>query len=348
MNLKLYKIIEEGKAKVLVPKEEKVSKELPVFYNPVMAFNRTMSVLVLGAIENKEIQIGLPLEATGVRGIRFLKELPKSKIKSVAINDINPEAVKIIKENLKINKVKADVYNQDAPIFLITSKGFDYIDVDPFGSPNPFLDPAIKRLSREGILAVTATDTGCLCGTFPKTCLRKYWAMPARNETMHENGLRILIRKVQLIGADNNKALVPIYSYAKEHYFRIFFRCEKGKTKVDEIIENHGMYNGAGPMWLGQLWDTELVKKMIKISSAYDDEIKKFLKITETESRINAVGFYELHEFCKKHKLAIPPKAELIKRIKKAGFSASDTSFTGRGVRSDIDEKTLLKIITSF
>ncbi|MCU0373510.1 MAG: ATP-binding protein, partial [Ignavibacteria bacterium] len=42
--------------------------------------------------------------------------------------------------------------------------GFDYIDIDPFGSPCPFLDAAIKRLSRGGILAVTATDTSALAG----------------------------------------------------------------------------------------------------------------------------------------------------------------------------------------
>ena len=42
---------------------------------------------------------------------------------------------------------------------ILHSKGFDYIDLDPFGSPNIFLDSAVKRLGRNGILAVTATDT---------------------------------------------------------------------------------------------------------------------------------------------------------------------------------------------
>ena len=36
---------------------------------------------------------------------------------------------------------------------------FDYIDIDPFGSPNPFLAAAIGRITRNGIVAVTATDT---------------------------------------------------------------------------------------------------------------------------------------------------------------------------------------------
>ena len=117
----MYKIIKEGEAKIKVPEEEKISKELPVFYNPVMEFNRTVSILLLKAVGNKGMKIGLPLGGNGVRAVRFLKELSKSKIKEVLINDINKEAAKIIKQNLKLNKVKAKVYNKDANRFLIES-----------------------------------------------------------------------------------------------------------------------------------------------------------------------------------------------------------------------------------
>ena len=87
------------------------------------------------------------------------------------------------------------------------------------------LDSAIKRISRNGILAVTNTDTAALTGTYPKACIRKYWSMPKRDYMMHETGLRILIRKVQLVGMQYEKALYPIFSYFKDHYFRIFFQC---------------------------------------------------------------------------------------------------------------------------
>ena len=191
----MYQIIEEGKATIKIPKETKISKELPVFYNPVMKFNRDITIALLNTLD-EDLRISLPLAGTGVRGIRIALE---TKHKNIIFNDLNPVAIKIINQNLKLNKLKLKVENKEANKFLLENKGFDYIDIDPFGSPNPFLDSAIKRLSREGILAVTATDTAPLCGTFPKACLRKYWAKPLRNELMHEIGLRILIRKVQLI-----------------------------------------------------------------------------------------------------------------------------------------------------
>ena len=148
----MYKQIKEGKAIVKVFDASKITRDMPVFYNPVMKLNRDISVLVLKNISNKKMQIGLPLSGTGVRGVRFLKELAQSKIKEVCFNDVNPKAVKIIKENLKTNKVKGKVFCKDANMFLLESQGFDYIDIDPFGSPNFLLDSAVKRLSRNGIL----------------------------------------------------------------------------------------------------------------------------------------------------------------------------------------------------
>jgi len=337
----MYKIIQEGKAKIKIGVGEKISRKLPVFYNPVMKLNRDISVLLLDSVENKDMQIGLPLAATGVRGIRFLKELSKGKVKIVKFNDYDKNSVKIIKQNLKLNKIKSmvEVYNEDASLFMLKHPGFDYIDIDPYGSPNPFLDSAIKRISRNGILAVTATDTACLAGTFPEACLRKYWAIPKRDEIMHETGLRILIRKVQLIGAEYEKALIPIYSYYKDHYFRIFLRCEKGKTKADEILKQHGMFNQAGPLWLGRLFDSKIAGRIAKKSD------EKFLKIIEKESKIDVIGFYSIPRLCKKHKLKMIKQNEIIKRIKKKGYSAAETHFMPNSIRSDITENELVKIL---
>ena len=173
-------IAEEGSTKLKVHKAEKISKEMGVFYNPVMGINRDISVLLLNSIKKDNLQIADPLAASGVRSIRFLKEFNKDKIKGIYINDYNKDAVKSIKGNLALNKIQyknnkqITIKNEDANLFLLNSAGFDYIDIDPFGSPNFLLDSSCRRISRSGILAVTATDTSALCGTFPKACLRKY------------------------------------------------------------------------------------------------------------------------------------------------------------------------------
>ncbi|MBI2654531.1 hypothetical protein HYX02_07050 [Candidatus Woesearchaeota archaeon] len=349
--------INEGSIKLIAPKTEKISKEMGVFYNPVMSLNRDISILLLNSINKNNLQIADILAATGVRSIRFLKELSKIKIKKIYINDYDKKAIKLIKENLTLNGIqyknnkKINIHNEDANLFLLNSTGFDYIDIDPFGTPNNFLDASCRRISRDGILAVTATDTSALCGTFPKACLRKYWAMPRKDAIMHETGLRILIRKIQLAAAQYDKALIPIFSYSKQHYMRIFLKNEKGKNKVDAILKQHGFFNNAGPIWLGSLWDKNLVNKMHKNAlknKIFDQnkELIKFLKTIKEESKINAVGFYDLHDISEKNKIKHLQKKEVIlDKIKKVGYKASETHFKGEGIRSDIPYPKLIKLL---
>lgn len=348
------RIITEGSARLKIPETEEVSKSMGVFYNPVMSLNRDLSVLLLNSLNKNNMQIADPLAASGVRSIRFLGELGKNKIKKIFINDYDKKAVKLIKENLKLNHInnqKISVANQDANLFLLNSTGFDYIDIDPFGSPNFVLDAACKRLARGGILAVTATDTSALCGTFPKACLRKYWALPKKGPVMHETGLRILIRKIQLIAAQYGKALIPVFSYSKEHYMRVFLKNLKGKEKADGILKLHGMSNGAGPMWLGSLWDRTLTSKMRNnsIKNKFfknNKELTRFLQVIKEESGINSIGFYDLHDICEKNKIKDLQKKEIIiGKIKKTGYRASQTHFRGEGIRSSIPINRLLKIL---
>ncbi|HLG24704.1 MAG TPA: hypothetical protein VI564_07285 [Candidatus Nanoarchaeia archaeon] len=352
-----YKIIQEGKARLKIPLAEKVSKDMGVFYNPVMQQNRDISVLLLNSMENKSMQIADPLAASGIRSIRFLKELKKGKIKNITVNDYSKDAIKLIKSNLELNKIKwkeskkIQIINEEANLFLLNSMGFDYIDIDPFGTPNPFLDSACKRISREGILAVTATDTAPLCGTYKDACIRKYWAVPSNNYLMHEIGLRILIRKVQLIGAQYDKALVPIFSYSKEHYMRIFFSNTKGKTSVDEILKQHDYFKDAGPLWAGQLWDSKLAVKIYNnaakdIIFSKNKGLMDLLRVIKDESKIACVGFHDINELCSKYKLKNPPKKQfIIEKAKKLRYPASGTHFKGSAVRSNISEKKLVKIL---
>ncbi|MFW6013546.1 MAG: tRNA (guanine(26)-N(2))-dimethyltransferase [Nanoarchaeota archaeon] len=345
----MFKEINEGIAQILIPREEKVTKKMPVFYNPVMKFNRDMSVDVLNAIQLDNMQIGLPLAGTGVRGVRLALELDKGKVKNISMNDLNTESVELIKKNIKTNYISGDVYNKEASQFLLESKGFDYIDIDPFGNPAEFLDAAVKRLSRCGILAVTATDTSALCGTYPKVCKRKYWAVPIRNELMHEVGLRILIRRIQLIGAQYEKALTPIFSYAKDHYMRVFLKSKKSKRLAAEIFDKHkavelSKNSIAGPLWSGQLNEPETILEMLR--KCKDEKNKKFLEMIKKETETNAIFFYDIHKEIKKNKLnKNPRKQAVIDNIRKEGFLASETHFCPTAVKTNMHYERFLEVL---
>lgn len=348
--------------------ERDATKKQEVFYNPLMKSNRNLSILLLNCLDKKEMKIADPLAGSGIRSLRFLRELKKDKIKEIYINDFKEDFVKVFEKNLNINKIKRknkiQLRNQEASLFLLGEKGFDYIEVDPFGSPNPFLASAIARISRGGILAVTATDTAALTGTYPKVTKRKYWATSLKNYLMHEIGLRILIRKVQLQGIQFDKAPIPILSYHKDHYFRVYFVSEKGKEVCDGIIRQHqyllfchhclnfrvskynlgdcecnSKFNFAGPLWTGKLFDQELIKRMVE-NNPYLEE-QKFLDLLREESKMDIVGFYDLHELarvCKRN----PPKMETtLKKLK-----AVRTHFSPNGVKTKKGMKEVITFLT--
>ncbi len=337
--------ITEGRAIVEVYSTGKISKKMPVFYNPSMKNNRDISILLLNNLGRTKMRIADPLAGSGIRAVRFAKELRKSVWEEIMVNDQSPEAVKLIKKNLKNNGISnVRVTSKDANLFLLESEGFDYIDIDPFGSPNPFLDAAVKRIAREGILAITATDTAPLSGTYPEPCRRKYWAEPSRTAQMHELGLRILIRKIQLIGAQYEKALVPIYSYSQEHYMRCFLICHKGKVRVDEVLRKHLMREKAGPLWTGDLWETRLAHKMSE--ACKDNALRRFLTIISNESRIRMIGFVSLPDLAKRNRVGnLASREEIISRIRKKGYQIELTHFDPQGYRTNAPEKVILSSI---
>jgi tRNA (guanine26-N2/guanine27-N2)-dimethyltransferase len=350
----------EGDVTFLAPVAKVVSKELPVFYNPVMALNRDISVLLLKALHRKNLVIADPLAGTGIRALRFLKELPKGTVRELRVNDGNPKFPSLFKAALKRNKLSTKsvvVERREASSFLLDGPGLDYVDIDPFGSPNPFLDAACKKIGREGVLAVTATDTGALAGSFPDACRRKYWAEPLRNELMHETGIRILIRKVQLIGMQYDRALVPLFSHANDHYSRVYFHVEKSKKYVQHVLDSHGYFlvcpkcgeratlslnravctcgtqmRAAGPLWLGLLWNHGLVRRMLPLA---EGTARKLVSVIHQEAHIPTVGFIDIHALCKRLKLVVPPTQAILDTLHAKKYHATLTHFSGTGIRTD-------------
>ena len=362
----------EATTKILVEEQEIVDKKMSVFYNPVMKMNRDITIILLRAIqeqgsEHRPLKISDPLAGSGIRTIRMLKELPSEMIKEIYVNDKKEKYSEYMKKNIELNELKKEqknkikIFNEDANTFLFENRPFDYIDIDPFGTPNPFLDSAIRSLRSGGLLAVTATDTSALCGSYPKACKRKYWAEPLRNELMHEIGLRILIRKVQLMGTNHQRALIPILSYSMDHYMRVFFRFDKGKANMDKILSQHANYynhNPAtqnadifGPIWTGQLNDLKLLKKILE-ETEKEENIKhiekRTIKILQTlieETEVGGIGFIDLHKEAKGKEGHLPKTEEVMKQLKEKGYKVSRTHFRDTAIRTNAPKEEIEKIL---
>jgi len=372
----MKKTITEGQAIILIDEAEVVSREQEAFYNPKMKLNRDFSIAIIQAIGNKELHIGLPLAGTGVRAVRMMQEIPEY-IKQLYVNDLNKDAVKFIEKNFKLNKIeiknKILITNLEGNKFITDSYGFDYIDIDPFGSPNFLLDSAIRNISRKGIIGVSATDTGALAGTYPKTCKRKYFATSVICPQKHEIGIRILIRKIQLMGMHNDRYLEPIFTYHYEHYYRIFFRVHKSKDKAtkafDEINSYHHHCNKcsyqfidenknyecpkcknkitpAGPLYSGKLNDEKIIKKLLK-----DDKIPKegqtiLNRINEELPLQHIVGSYDVHNVCYTHKCRLKSMDEIKTKLDLKGYKTVICATKRTAIKTEAPYKEIIKTLT--
>ncbi|XP_031843066.1 tRNA (guanine(26)-N(2))-dimethyltransferase [Nomia melanderi] len=248
--------IKEGEAEILLSNTN-------VFYNPVQEFNRDLSIAVLkiyakarseevskkGVPKKDGITILEALSATGLRSIRYAKEV--QGIKQIVANDISIKAVESIKKNVKHNEVENLISpsHQDATLLMYQyrKEQFDVIDLDPYGCPTIFLDGAVQCVSDGGMLMVTATDMAVLAGNSPETCYLKYGAISLKSKACHEMALRILLQTIASHAARYGRYIVPVLSISVDFYIRVFvkifssqIKCKDNATKIGMVYQCTG------------------------------------------------------------------------------------------------------------
>jgi len=381
----------EGLAKIIIPHPKEWSSceyapsKAPVFFNPAMKLNRDLAVLILQAYQkmvDRELVVSEPLTGCGVRGIRFAKEV--DGIREVHINDINPEAYKMAQHNIKLNKVEDKVYltNEDANLFLSKHdapyKRFDYIDLDPFGTPVIYLDSAVRALRGGGLLALTATDLAPLCGVYPKTALRKYGGTSLRTEYSYEIAVRLLTGCLASAAAKHDIGIKVVFSYKGAHYIRVYALFSRGVKKASQSIQNLGFIRHcfsclnretvsgihfnlestcsecgstlktAGPLWLGRICDRhfcELVEKVSLQKRVNDEEkIRKVVNTIKSESEAPPT-YFVVDYICDKLNIQTPSLSMLTMLLREKGFKTWSTHFHTRGLKTDASAKTILETI---
>jgi len=233
---------------------------------------------------------------------------------------------------------------------LLNEKKFDYIDIDPYGSPIYFIDSAILNILKDGIIACTATDTASLCGVYPKVCYRRYGAIPFHSKYMHEIGLRILLGYIGKEAVKYDKGIKPIISYSTDHYFRIYIQVIKGIKKANESLKQIYSINTKdyfynipknqkiGPLWMGEIGNKNIIKKIIpyifikQFKSKY--ELLKLLELLEEESNAKPF-FYSSDEIASKLKKSTPKLNYIFKKLNKKGYYAIKTHFSEMGFKTD-------------
>jgi len=359
------------------------SKSMNVFYNKRMEINRDISILAIIAyskiFSQESLVIVDSMAASGVGPIRLLKNT--NNVEKIYINDINPVAVELIKKNLELNEIEpkqVEVFNKDANLLFSeisrSSALPDVISIDPFGTPNLYIDSVFKAIKKDkGLLCITATDTAVLFGVKPKVCIRKYMAKPLHTNYCKEIGARILISFISRIANINNLGIVPLLTFYSNHFIRIFAMSFRGKSKIlktlpksygyiihckncgnrSSIIENllkipqncpiclnekHLSYSG--PLWVGELHQKSYLDEIDILNEKFNfknkNRIRKILKFALNEINM-PISYFNVHKLCQQVKLSYIPKLDnLINLIKENGYKASRTHFDFLSIKTNM------------
>ncbi|MFQ5978234.1 MAG: hypothetical protein ACE5OZ_08910 [Candidatus Heimdallarchaeota archaeon] len=367
----------EGMARFYVPRLENnlqkakicPTKADPVFFNPLAKHSRDLSVLFLHSLSGcleRQLSVCELLTGTGVRGIRYLLEAP---VNNILLNDKNPQAAELAKKNLTLNQAtrRATVVNEDAFSLIQTKIGnewFDFVDIDPFGSPQRYYMAGLL-VNRSGAIALSATDIPALIGIYPKTALRRYRITHSfRSEFEKETATRALLASFQLRMLSFGRAFVPFLSVCLNHYIRVFLCRSRNRSEIAEKIgfigycaicderwilpvgskyheiavdHPHPIQLG-GPLWLGRLHCPQTAEKMRKHVAAApwkDEALEKLLSTIAAEAKEFPPWFYDSHKQAKRRKAAPESIDKITTRLREKGYLAERTHMSLTGIKTN-------------
>jgi tRNA (guanine26-N2/guanine27-N2)-dimethyltransferase len=287
-------LVLEGATSLYVPEKSLGSKEpptYPAFFNPAARVNRDVSVAM--ARVTRPATFLDALAGVGARGVRIAREACESV--DVTLVEFNRVSLQIARKNARRNDVYArcTLVHEESNAFLHSRFGrlerFDAVDIDPFGTPAPYVQGGLSAASEGAIVSITATDTATLCGVFPTAALRRYGASIHKTEFAHEAGIRVLAGFCSRVGGTLDIGVEPVAAHSTLHYMRVYLRVSRGAERSDECLKELGYVIACqschedsvsrvfssrcpgcgadakcvGPMWTGKLIDEKLVSKAV-------------------------------------------------------------------------------------
>ncbi|XP_043107994.1 LOW QUALITY PROTEIN: tRNA (guanine(26)-N(2))-dimethyltransferase [Puntigrus tetrazona] len=215
------------------------------------------------------------LAASGLRSVRFALEVPG--LKSITANDYSAKAAALIAQDAQHNNVShiLQASQRDASMVMYEARGrkerYDVIDLDPYGSPSPFLDAAVQAVSEGGLLCITCTDMAVMAGNSGETCYSKYGSVSIKSKYCHEMALRIILHSLDQRAAVYQRYIEPLLSVSVDFYIRVFVRVKTGQVVVKNSASKQALlYNcvGCGAFHLQRMGKKMSQGKHMKYSAA--------------------------------------------------------------------------------
>lgn len=368
-----FQQITEGDTKLLVPSDsltKAVPPKSPAFFNPNAKLNRDFSIVAYKAFSRNSGNRSMAdaLAGVGARAIRVAVEV--KELDEVYINDANPIALDIAKQSSRLNSLESRCkfsINEVCKFLLEhSSRGsrFGIADLDPFGTPAPYIDCILRAVYDEGLLSVTATDTPVLCGIYPDVCIRRYYGRSINTEYGNEVGIRLLLGLISMVASRLELGVKPLFVHSTRNYLRIYISVNVGSQYADAMPKKLGhIYHCfscsnrvraakdddhkicdtckkpmkvAGPLWIENIFDSEFVGNMLGCveDCNVDKRCGRLLSLVKEEVGMPPT-YFSVDRIAERLKVTPPSISDMIIRLKDSGFVAARTSLKLTGFKTN-------------
>jgi len=206
------------------------------------------------------------LAGCGVRAIRYALEVPSVQL--VVANDLKPSAAEALQQNVDASlsvagatSCQIQVRCGDAGKLLRTSPAaFDVVEVDPCGSPAPFLAAAVRAVKDGGLLCLACTDYQDLVakhnGEAAQRSFARYSGWVGTSDVTisafaTETAIRIVLHSIELASGAQGRRVEVILCTALDFYLRIIVRIVKDEQSlrkppilVSKLRSGNGQFTG--------------------------------------------------------------------------------------------------------
>ena len=354
--------VREGGVEIRVPEQPEAGAGDAVFFNPEMTLNRDVTVAALRAFREREPAAETYLDATAATGVRGVRAAADGW--DVTCLDVDDDAVALARANLTANDLTGRVRARDANVELHRRR-HDVVDLDPFGTPVPFADAAVRGARH--LLCVTATDTAPLCGAHFAAGARRYDAVPRNTEYHREMGLRVLLSALCRTAARHDVGLDPLVSHATRHYVRTYLAVDRGATPADASLERLGYLHHcdaclhreaergrlpdpptacpacgaervltAGPLWLGPVRDRAFVEAVRgHLTDECTERVAADRLLRRLAAELDVPHHFDQHRLCRAWGRPAGPMDAFLEALEAAGHAASRTHYGGTTFKTD-------------
>lgn len=347
----------------------------PVFFNPAASLNRDVSVAITEATGGSTFCDAM--SGVGARGVRVAKEV--GHVKRVALVDINKGALRAARRSSVLNRVagKCEFSSSETRSYLFSrysgDEKFDYVDLDPFGTPVRRLQAGVWATSAGGVLSVTATDTAVLCGVYPRVSRRRYGASSLSCHFSHETGIRVLIGALARAAAQMDTGVEPVFAHSTRHYIRVFVKVNPGASRADEALGRLGYVTWcphcgtasvseslqstcsacgkrakvAGPLWVQGLTAPRVLKEAAEAAAGMG--LASAARLIRSVEGLD--GFppwsYSIEKASSSLGVATVPEQLVLRHLAGGGWKAMRTPFEKTGIKSDASYADFLSAVKS-